>query len=77
MAFRKTYRKTYGNRNYKSSSNKKKYTSAESIAFRLGQEQRVRKSINSANKNSRVYDAFCKGFNGVPTNNTKKPLFGE
>lgn len=77
MAFRRNYRKNNNNRKYNSSSKKNKYTSAESIAFRLGQEQRVRKSINSANKNSRVYDAFCKGFNGVPTNNTKKPLFGE
>ena len=53
---------------------KKKYTEAERIAFRLGQEQRVRKSINSQNTNTRVYEAFCKGLNGK-TSNKSKPLF--
>lgn len=66
------YRRNYGKRNYKRG---KKYTNAEKIAFRLGQEQKVRESIRSGAKNTRVYDAFVKGLAGAPVNSAKKPLF--
>lgn len=55
---------------------KSKYTNAEKIAFRMGQEQRIRKSL-TGNKDSRVYDAFCKGLSGVPDKSKKKSLFGD
>lgn len=52
---------------------KKKYSNSEQIAFRMGQEDRVRQSLKS-NPNSRVVDAYNKGLQGSqPTN--KKPLF--
>lgn len=63
-------------KNYKSK-RKSKYTNAENIAFRLGQEQRVKRSINSGKKDSRVYEAFCKGLNGLSNNGKKKSLFGD
>lgn len=69
----------YGKGSYRpkrSYKQKNKYTEAEKIAFRLGQEQRVRKSVNSQNTNTRVYDSFCKGLNGMPSNKNK-PLFNE
>lgn len=70
--------RSYGSRrSYKSSRKKKKYTSAETIAFKLGQQQRVKDSIASANKNTRVYEAFCKGFQGIPSKNSRKPLFSD
>lgn len=61
-------------RNYESK-RKTKYTKAENIAFRLGQEQRVKKSITSGKTDSRVYEAYCKGFNGVPNKSEKKSLY--
>lgn len=65
----------YGkSRNY-GSKRKAKYTEAEKIAFRLGQEQRVKKSLTSGNTNTRVHEAFCKGLNGVPTKQDKKSLY--
>lgn len=65
----------YGkSRNY-GSKRKAKYTKSENIAFRLGQEQRVNKSITSGKTDSRVYEAYCKGFNGVPNKSEKKSLY--
>lgn len=65
----------YGNgRNY-GRKRKSKYTNAENIAFRIGQEQRVKKSITSGKTDTRVYEAFCKGFNGVPNKSEKKSLY--
>ncbi len=52
------------------------YTQAEKIAFRLGQEQRVKKTLNSTNKDTRCYDAFLNGYNGKSSNG-KKPLFND
>lgn len=63
MAYSKSYRK------------KTKFTKAENIAFRLGQERRVKEAIKSGNKDSRVYDAYCKGLKGT-AKNKKKPLYG-
>lgn len=54
---------------------KKKYTRAERIAFNMGQEARVRKSLN--NTDSRVYEAYCKGLQGRYTGTKKKSLYGE
>lgn len=72
---RKNYgNKGYGKRNY--SRKKSKYSKSEQVAFRLGQEARIRASLN-ANKPSRVQDAFEKGFNGIPHADQKKPLFAE
>ena len=64
-------------RNYKgfARKKKKKYSYAEQVAFRMGQEDRVTESIK-AGKDSRVYDAYCKGINGYSHNN-KKSLFGD
>lgn len=67
----------YGNRRYSgrgsSRNGKKKYTQSERIAFRLGLEQKVKKSISSGKTNTRVYDAYCAGFNGL-ANKKDKPL---
>ena len=76
--FRNKYKSSFSyHANYKpfGKAKNKKYTNAEKIAFRLGQEQRVKKSLSSGNSNSRVYDAYCKGYQGIPNNGTKKPLF--
>lgn len=54
---------------------KNKYTEAEKIAFRLGQEQKVVKSLNS-NKESRVRDAYIKGLGSVGKRE-KKSLYGD
>lgn len=56
---------------------KTKYSKAENIAFRLGQERRVVNSLKSGNKDTRVYEAYCKGLQGKPNNRIKKPLFGD
>jgi len=69
-------RKTRYNGRAKAVRRKKKYTQAEKIAFRLGQEQRVKKTINS-NQDTRVADAFYKGLQGAPMNKKKKSLFGK
>lgn len=70
----------YGkSRNY-GSKRKSKYTNAEKIAFRLGQEELVANTINaglSHKKESRVYDAYCKGRQGMPQGNKQKSLFGD
>lgn len=53
---------------------KRKYSQAEQIAFRLGQEQRVKKSLSDSN--TRVYEAYAKGLRGPEfANSSKKPLF--
>ncbi len=52
-----------------------KYSKAENIAFRMGQERKVLDSIKSGNKETRVYDAYCKGYKGQPENRKSKPLF--
>lgn len=68
------FRNYYGqNRNRKRKRNK--YTTAEQIAFRLGQERKVRNSIASGKTGTRVYDAFVKGLSGMPQNNKNKPLY--
>lgn len=65
----------YGSRRYGNNNRRKsKYTQAEQIAFKLGQQQRVKDAINSGDVNTRVYEAFAKGFAGAPSNG-KKPLF--
>lgn len=62
---RYTGRKSYGRRS--------KYTQAEKIAFRMGQEQRVKKSIASSEP-SRVQTAYKKGYAGSPRQ-SREPLF--
>lgn len=66
------YNKNYNN---KKSSKKTKYTQAEKIAFRMGQEERVLATLDME-KDSRVRDAYCKGYSGV-SKQTKKSLFGD
>ena len=73
-----SYRRSYNSRRATSntfSKKRRKYTNAEKIAFKLGQEKRVRDSINSGKKDTRVYTAFEKGFRGLPVNNKKKSLY--
>lgn len=65
------------NRNYKSRGKsttypKKQYTQAERLAFKMGQEDKVLEGLN--NPESRVYEAYCKGYNGKPAS-SKKTLF--
>ena len=68
--------KGYGSRrSYKSTKRKRKFTKAEQIAFKLGQEHRVRQTINSNNKDTRVFEAYAKGYHGVPAKGSRKPLF--
>ena len=71
-------RKSYGrSRSLKSSKKRKRYTQAERIAFKLGQEQKVRESIyKNGNHDTRVFMAYSKGYQGAPMRGTKKPLFG-
>lgn len=68
------YRKYYG-QNWNIKRKRKKYTTAEQIAFRLGQEKKVRNSIASGKTETRVYDAFIKGLSGMPQDNKNKPLY--
>lgn len=68
------YRKYYG-QNWNRKRKRKKYTTAEQIAFRLGQEKKVRNSIASGKTETRVYDAFIKGLSGMPQDNKNKPLY--
>lgn len=79
MAYSNYCRKNYGNKGYGKrnySRKKSKYSKSEQVAFRLGQEARIKQSINS-NKPSRVNEAFEKGFNGFPRIDQRKPLFAE
>lgn len=70
------------NRNYNGSqfgrkstygSKKSKYTKSENIAFRLGQEARIKQSIRN-NPESRVSEAYQKGLKGFEPR-TEKSLF--
>lgn len=77
MAYYKNSRQTsYARNRFNGSGRAKKhtYTQAEKIAFRMGQEQKVTESLHSTNKNTRVFDAFCKGYNGRPVS-SKKSLY--
>lgn len=70
--------KSYGSRrSYKNTRRKRKYTKAEQIAFKMGQENRVLESIASNNRDTRVFEAFTKGYNGIPAKGTRKPLFSK
>lgn len=73
------YRNSRRSKNVKrrKSYRKSKYTTAEKIAFKLGQEERVKASLNSKNTETRVYDAFCKGLQGKQVGRKRKPLFGD
>lgn len=74
MAYSYKYSRNYSNAGRKNRRNK--YTKAETIAFRMGQEARIRKSVyDDKNKDSRVYASFCNGFKGSPANNKNKPLY--
>ncbi len=72
-----SYRNYSGRRRYTTSfySRNRKYSNAETIAFKLGQEARVKNSLKSGNKDTRVYEAFARGYCGVPQHNKKKDLF--
>lgn len=68
--------KSYNQRRfYKGSKRRNRYTKAEKIAFNLGQEQRVRQSIKTGDTGTRVFEAFQKGYHGVPAKGSRKPLF--
>lgn len=51
---------------------KVKFSKTEKLAFEMGQRERIQ-SVVASNKDSKVFDAYCKGFNGFE--NTNKPLF--
>ena len=67
----------YGKKSYYGKKRKSSYTKAEKIAFELGQKQRVAQSINSGKTDNRVYESYCKGYQGTPNNGRKKPLFAD
>lgn len=54
----------------------KKFSSAEQLAYNLGQAKRVQKSIDSG-KDSRVLDAYRRGLQGKSTKKTRKSLYGD
>ena len=65
------YRRYNGKRTYNRRRNGK-YTQAERIAFRMGQEQRVHESLSK--NGTRVHSAFVKGYAGSPRQ-SREPLF--
>lgn len=68
----------YGKRRLFGQRQKKTYTKAEKIAFDLGQRDRVVNSLNTGKTDNRVYEAYCKGCQGIPTGGrSKKPLFAD
>lgn len=72
MAYNNGYR-GYGNkRTYskRTRSNSNTYTEAEKLAYNLG---RIQRGIN--NPNSKVYESYRNGVNGVTTRQNQKPLF--
>lgn len=75
MAYTRYGNRSYGNKKY-NTSRKSKYSQSERVAFRLGQEQRIKASINST-KPSRVQDAFAKGLKGFPQTDKNKSLFAD
>ncbi len=48
-----------------------KFSSAERLAYNLGQSKRVQKSIDSG-KESKVLDAYRRGLQGKATKRTRK-----
>lgn len=68
MPYNNYGRKYNGNRRR----GRRKYTQAERIAFRMGQEQRVSESLSK--NGTRVHNAFVKGYAGSPQN-SKQPLY--
>lgn len=69
--------RSYGKKRSYGQRNKTKYTKAEKIAFELGQRQRVINSIQTGKTDNRVYEAYCKGCQGMPNAGHKKPLFAD
>lgn len=67
------YGTRYGRTSFSRGRRRSKYTQAEKIAFRMGQEQRVKKSIASSQP-SRVQTAYHKGYAGSPQS-SREPLF--
>ncbi len=67
------------NRNFKNYKTNKprakrsKYTKSEKLAFRMGQEERIKVCVRN-DTDSRVVDAYKKGFSGF-TPKTNKSLF--
>ena len=76
MAYYKTRNTRYYNTrsNYGRRSGRRKYSQSENIAFRMGQEHRIAECVSKGDKNTRVYEAYNKGYSGFSPR-TQKPLF--
>lgn len=69
----------YYNNNFKGRSNhyprrkKNKYSESEKLAFKMGQEARIRRNLSNK-VDSKVVDSYYKGLNGI-ANQESKSLF--